>query len=169
MCISHLTSTHPCKCEYNLVKHECRLLICKCQKKAENYQREHKEASLAVFSSWTLTQMFQRQSVYMVRFSLEPSSPLETTQRNSQKWFSFPEHLWLLSSLLKKKLSWMITFMTVLSGITPPRSLLWSKFKIHFSHTDCMLAHLSHTEWVLQYSTYPRGAQCRRNEWEWRA
>lgn len=38
-------------------------------------------------------------------------------------------------------------------------------FKIHFSHADCTLARLSHTEWFL----CSREAECRREELEWRA
>lgn len=93
-------------------------------------------------------------------FSLEPNLPLETTgfpsQNQNKTNFSFPQHLWLLSSPLRENLSWVITLVTVLSGITPPRSLLWSKYSKSISHTQTACWHTSHT--LSDFSRPQRGS-----------
>lgn len=66
-------------------------------------------------------------------------------KKNKQKKLFLPHHLWRLSSMLRRNLSWVITSVTVLSSITPPRSLLWFKYSKSISHTQIASRHIFHT------------------------
>lgn len=124
-------------------------------------RREQKGATKILLSfllwHWPIgTRRFQRQSVCTVCLSLEPNPPLVTTgltgfPESAKKTFSFPlQHLWLPPfSVGEEFVTDDYLSDSVIRHYSTQKPFLIQIFKIHFSHTDRTLAHLSHTEWFL--------------------
>lgn len=120
--------------------------------------------NLAEFPALTLTQSFKRHSVCMIWFSLEPNSPLETTgfPELAQPSFSSVSVAALISAEEEFVMGDYLSD-SVIRHYSTQKPPVIQIFKICFSHTDCTLAQLSHTDWIL----CPREARSTRVVWEW--